>query len=80
MYVKHSYICAFTKSLPITIHCPYDSEILGWYSAGSVLLHLGKVHLQPWLANLLVIVSQEKYLLRLSFATSFTLAPPSFCY
>ena len=39
------------------IYYPRDIEILGWCPAGSVLHH-GEVSLWPWLATLLVMVSQ----------------------
>ena len=44
----------------VTIKMPYprDFEILGWCPAGPVLPHGEKVPLQPWLATLLVMVSQ----------------------
>ena len=37
---------------------PRDIEILGWCPAGPVLPHEEKVPLKPWLATLLVMVSQ----------------------
>ena len=37
---------------------PQDIEMLGWCPAGPVLPHGKKVPLQPWLATLLVMVSQ----------------------
>ena len=42
---------------------PRDFEILGWCPVGPVLPHGEKAPLQPWLATLLVMVSQWKCLM-----------------
>ena len=54
--------------------CNWDHEILGWCLTGSVLLHGEKVPLKPWLAMLLLMVSQYNIFLGrcLIASTSFT--------
>ena len=53
-------------------------ETLGWYTARSVLLHGEKMSLQPWLAILLVKVSQKNILWGKFLTTSTSLEPHIF--
>ena len=53
-------------------------EILGWYTARSVLLHGEKMSLKPWLAIVLVKVSQKNILWGKCLTTSTSLEPHIF--
>ena len=55
-------IATYLKLCLYMLPPPQDFEILGWCPAGSVLPHGEKVPLYPWLATLLVMVSQQKCL------------------